>query len=119
MLRLSSFITSLCTLTMFFAICAEVAGGRHTKRSSRIPVSIGPDGGPFAIPAWPVIVRILAVIDHSPSRPFTFESYTESKNKKLNIRACCKDPSRPVDHFVCQSCDDEESGAMMRRINAW
>ena len=53
------------------------------------------------------------------SLPYTFESYTESKNKKLNIRACCKDLSRPVDHFVCQSCDDEESGAMMRRINAW
>ena len=65
----SIFGASLCTLVMFFAICAEVAGGRHTKRSSRIPVSIGPDGGPFAIPAWPVIVRILAVIDHSHGNP--------------------------------------------------
>ena len=50
--------------------------------------------------------------------PYTFASYTESKNKKLNIRACCKDLSRPVDHFVCQPCDDEESRIMMRRINA-
>ena len=52
------------------------------------------------------------------TRPYNFESYTESKDKKLNIRASCKELSKPVDHFVCQPCDDEESRIMMRRINA-
>ena len=52
------------------------------------------------------------------SLPHSSESFTESKEKKLNIRACCQDLSRPVDHFVCQPCDDEESRIMMRRINA-
>ena len=59
-----------------------------------------------------------AVVIGRASRPYTFESQTESKNKKLNIPACCKDLSRPVDHFVCQPCDDEESRIMMGRINA-
>ena len=59
----SIFGASLCTLIMFFAICAEVAGGRHTKRSSRIPVSIGPDGRALSVPPRPVIVCILAVVD--------------------------------------------------------
>ena len=52
------------------------------------------------------------------TRPYNFESYTESKDKKLNIRASGKELSKPIDHFVCQPCDDEESRIMMRRINA-
>ena len=59
----SLFGASLCTLIMFFAICAEVARAWNTERSGGVPSSICPDGGPFAIPPWPVIVRILAVID--------------------------------------------------------
>ena len=63
MLRFAFFGESLCTLVVFFAICAEVARAWNATRSGGVPSSICPDGGPFAIPAWPVIVRILAVID--------------------------------------------------------
>ncbi len=54
---------SLCTLIVFFTVRAEVAGGRYTKRSSRMPLCVRPDGGPFAIPTWPVVVCVCTVID--------------------------------------------------------
>jgi len=69
MLRLALFIASLCTLVVFFPICAEVAGAWNTKWSSWIPVSICPDRRSLAIPAWPVIICILTIIDHSHGNP--------------------------------------------------
>ena len=63
MLRLPSFITSLCTLVVSLAICAEVAHTWNAKGFRRVPVSICPDGRALSVPPRPVIVSILAVID--------------------------------------------------------
>jgi hypothetical protein len=54
---------------MGFTIRTEMTGGRHTRRSSRMPAGVCPDRGPFAIPTWPVVVCILAIIDHSHGNP--------------------------------------------------
>ena len=59
----SLFGASLCTLVVFFAICAEVARAWNAKGSGGVPFSICPDGGPFAIPTWPVVVCVCTVID--------------------------------------------------------
>ena len=76
MLRLALFITSLCTLVVSLAICAEVAHTWNAKGSRRVPVSICPDGRALSVPPGPGIVRILAVVhgmhgdtlDHIPER---------------------------------------------------
>ena len=62
MLRLPSCITSLCTLVVSLAICAEVAHTWNAKGSRRVPVSICPDGCALSVPPGPVIVCIGAVI---------------------------------------------------------
>jgi len=65
MLRLALFIASLCTLIMFFAIAAKVAGGRYAERPGRMPISVCPDSRALSVPSWPVIVCILAVVDYT------------------------------------------------------
>jgi len=63
MLRLALFITSLCTLVVFFAISAEVAGGRYTKRSGGVPFSVCPDSRALSVSARKVIICIRTVVD--------------------------------------------------------
>ena len=69
MLRLPSFITSLRSLVMRFTIRAEVARTWNTKRFAGVPLGVRPDRRSFAISAWPVVVCILAIIDHSHGNP--------------------------------------------------
>jgi hypothetical protein len=47
---------------VFLAICAEVAHTWNAKGSSRVPICICPDGRALAIPPWPIIVCVLAII---------------------------------------------------------
>ena len=65
MLRLPSFITSLCTLVVSLAICAEVAHTWNAKGSRRVPVSICPDGRALSVPPRPVIFCVLTILDYT------------------------------------------------------
>ena len=69
MLGLALFIESLCTLIVFFAICAEVAGGRYTKCLGKTPFSVCPNGRALSVPPRPVIVCVLTVIDYAHGHP--------------------------------------------------
>ena len=63
MLRFAFFGASLCTLVVFFAISAEVAGGRYTKRSGGGPFSVCPDSRALSVSARKRIICIRTVLD--------------------------------------------------------